>query len=133
MVRASSSARTTSSGGAALAPRLEDHHAPDVHVGALVRLLELEKRRVEGVQLLVHGSALRDAFTTPAASCIEDEALLGGRDQAPCSVDGVHVDRDRVDPGADEDLRVLGVNRRRLPADRRRKTELAGGGISSLR
>ena len=34
--------------------RLEHHHAADVHVGALVELLELEERRVEGGELVRH-------------------------------------------------------------------------------
>ena len=53
------------------------------------------------------------------------EAALGGGDQAARPVDGVDVDRDRVDPGANEQLRVLGVDRRRLAADRGLQAELA--------
>ena len=46
--------------------RLEHHHAADVHVGALVELLELEERRVEGGELVRHrGRSLASPVPLP--------------------------------------------------------------------
>ena len=55
----------------------------------------------------------------------EDDAPLGGADQRPRPIDGIDVDRDRVDPGTDQQLRVLGMDGGRLTADRRLEAELA--------
>jgi hypothetical protein len=41
-------------GSAAAGARLEHYHAADVHMGALVRLLELEEGRVKGGELIRH-------------------------------------------------------------------------------
>ena len=49
---------------------------------------------------------------------VEQQPPLGRGDQPARPVDGVDVDRDRVDAGAHEQLGVLGVHRRRLAADR---------------
>ena len=48
------------------------------------------------------------------------------------AVDGVEVDGDRVDPGAHEQLGVLGMDGRRLAADRGAQSERACGGDQLL-
>ena len=57
---------------------------------------------------------------------LEQQPLLGGGDEPARAVDGVHVHRDRVDAGADEQVGVLGVHGRRLAADRRLQAEPRG-------
>ena len=64
---------------------LEDHDPADVHVGALVDLLQLEEGRVEGGELLAHD--------LPRPRCVEHHPALRRGDQAAGPVDGVDVDR----------------------------------------
>ena len=75
---------------ATVRPRIEDHDHADVHVRALVGLLELEERRVQGCQVLAHGEDGKPTSGSLPTSDKSPDLGLGQR--------GGQLDRESIQP-----------------------------------
>ena len=86
---------------ATVRPRIEDHDRADVHVRALVGLLELEERRIQGCQVLAHGEEGEPTSTSLSRTDKSPDLCLAQR--------GEQLGRESIQLGYHAVLSGLGI------------------------